>query len=88
MAYFLCLEASHLHYFLSTNFIGACHLQFPIGIDSERFIRALELPQVKAHINQLKERFAGRKVSTIMWNNKNWCLLAFRTYYVIFHDST
>ncbi|PIN19818.1 Trehalose-6-phosphate synthase component TPS1 [Handroanthus impetiginosus] len=35
---------------------------FPIGIDSERFIRALELPQVQEHIKELKERFAGRKV--------------------------
>ncbi|XP_058088908.1 alpha,alpha-trehalose-phosphate synthase [UDP-forming] 1-like isoform X2 [Magnolia sinica] len=35
---------------------------FPIGIDSDRFIRALELPQVQAHIKELKERFAGRKV--------------------------
>ncbi|KAK0578314.1 hypothetical protein LWI29_008526 [Acer saccharum] len=35
---------------------------FPIGIDSERFIRALELPQVQDHIKELKERFAGRKV--------------------------
>ncbi|XP_071920456.1 alpha,alpha-trehalose-phosphate synthase [UDP-forming] 1 [Coffea arabica] len=35
---------------------------FPIGIDSSRFIRALELPQVKEHIRELKERFAGRKV--------------------------
>ncbi|KAL8460773.1 hypothetical protein ACS0TY_031536 [Phlomoides rotata] len=35
---------------------------FPIGIDSERFIRALELPKVKGHIKDLKERFAGRKV--------------------------
>ncbi|KAL0305564.1 UNVERIFIED_CONTAM: Alpha,alpha-trehalose-phosphate synthase [UDP-forming] 1 [Sesamum radiatum] len=34
---------------------------FPIGIDSDRFIRALELPQVKNHIKELKERFAGRK---------------------------
>lgn len=37
-------------------------IQFPIGIDSERFIRALELPQVQDHIKELKERFAGRKV--------------------------
>lgn len=37
-------------------------IQFPIGIDSERFIRALELPQVQEHIKELKERFAGRKV--------------------------
>lgn len=35
---------------------------FPIGIDSNRFIRALELPEVKEHIRELKERFSGRKV--------------------------
>ncbi|XVF87250.1 hypothetical protein PTKIN_Ptkin18bG0103700 [Pterospermum kingtungense] len=35
---------------------------FPIGIDSERFIQALELPQVQDHMKELKERFAGRKV--------------------------
>ncbi|QCE10205.1 alpha,alpha-trehalose-phosphate synthase [UDP-forming] 1 isoform X1 [Vigna unguiculata] len=35
---------------------------FPIGIDSERFIRALDLPQVKGHIKELQERFKGRKV--------------------------
>ncbi|KAI3947905.1 hypothetical protein MKX01_034570 [Papaver californicum] len=35
---------------------------FPIGIDSDRFIRALELPKVQDHIRELKERFAGRKV--------------------------
>ncbi|XP_031287450.1 alpha,alpha-trehalose-phosphate synthase [UDP-forming] 1-like isoform X2 [Pistacia vera] len=35
---------------------------FPIGIDSDRFIRALELPQVKDHIKELQDRFAGRKV--------------------------
>ncbi|XP_072966589.1 alpha,alpha-trehalose-phosphate synthase [UDP-forming] 1-like [Typha angustifolia] len=35
---------------------------FPIGIDSERFKRALELPAVKEHINELTQRFAGRKV--------------------------
>ncbi|XP_020266273.1 alpha,alpha-trehalose-phosphate synthase [UDP-forming] 1 [Asparagus officinalis] len=35
---------------------------FPIGIDSERFKRALELPAVKEHINELKQRFSGRKV--------------------------
>ncbi|KAL8148748.1 alpha,alpha-trehalose-phosphate synthase [UDP-forming] 1-like isoform X1 [Apium graveolens] len=35
---------------------------FPIGIDSDRFIRALELPQVQEHIRELKERFSGRKV--------------------------
>ncbi|KAJ0986443.1 hypothetical protein J5N97_004799 [Dioscorea zingiberensis] len=35
---------------------------FPIGIDSDRFKRALELPTVKEHISELKKRFAGRKV--------------------------
>ncbi|KAK6917274.1 Glycosyl transferase, family 20 [Dillenia turbinata] len=35
---------------------------FPIGIDSNRFIRALELPQVRSHIKELQERFSGRKV--------------------------
>ncbi|KAK8949391.1 Alpha,alpha-trehalose-phosphate synthase [UDP-forming] 1 [Platanthera zijinensis] len=35
---------------------------FPIGIDSERFKRALEFPAVKVHINELKQRFTGRKV--------------------------
>ncbi|CAA6665699.1 unnamed protein product [Spirodela intermedia] len=35
---------------------------FPIGIDSDRFTRALELPQVRNHIKDLKERFSGRKV--------------------------
>ncbi|KAD4178999.1 hypothetical protein R6Q59_022558 [Mikania micrantha] len=35
---------------------------FPIGIDSDRFIRALENPQVQQHMKELKERFSGRKV--------------------------
>nr|XP_016490922.1 PREDICTED: alpha,alpha-trehalose-phosphate synthase [UDP-forming] 1-like [Nicotiana tabacum]XP_016490923.1 PREDICTED: alpha,alpha-trehalose-phosphate synthase [UDP-forming] 1-like [Nicotiana tabacum] len=35
---------------------------FPIGIDSERFIRALEVHEVQEHIKELKDRFAGRKV--------------------------
>ncbi|KAF2931664.1 alpha,alpha-trehalose-phosphate synthase [UDP-forming] 1 [Oryza sativa Japonica Group] len=35
---------------------------FPIGIDSERFKRALELPAVKRHITELTQRFDGRKV--------------------------
>ncbi|XP_027186709.1 alpha,alpha-trehalose-phosphate synthase [UDP-forming] 1-like isoform X2 [Cicer arietinum] len=34
---------------------------FPIGIDSERFIRALDLPPVQDHIKELQERFKGRK---------------------------
>ncbi|PWA98239.1 alpha,alpha-trehalose-phosphate synthase [Artemisia annua] len=35
---------------------------FPIGIDSDRFTRAIQLPQVKNHIKEFQERFAGRKV--------------------------
>ncbi|KAK9048301.1 hypothetical protein SSX86_032737 [Deinandra increscens subsp. villosa] len=35
---------------------------FPIGIDSDRFIHALESHQVQEHIKELKERFSGRKV--------------------------
>ncbi|GMY33479.1 alpha,alpha-trehalose-phosphate synthase [UDP-forming] 1-like [Fagus crenata] len=35
---------------------------FPIGIDSDRFIRALESPQVQENIRELAERFKGRKV--------------------------
>ncbi|CAH1453340.1 unnamed protein product [Lactuca virosa] len=39
---------------------------FPIGQDSNRFIRALETPLVKDHIKELKERFFGRKYSWII----------------------
>ncbi|KAI3680862.1 hypothetical protein L6452_35639 [Arctium lappa] len=35
---------------------------FPIGIDSDRFLRALQLPQVKNYIKEFEERFGGRKV--------------------------
>lgn len=35
---------------------------FPIGIDPERFTEALEMPEVKANIAQLLNRYAGRKV--------------------------
>ncbi|KAK3426904.1 hypothetical protein EUGRSUZ_F03232 [Eucalyptus grandis] len=35
---------------------------FPIGIDADRFIRALDTQPVQDHIKELKERFAGRKV--------------------------
>ncbi|KAL2466761.1 hypothetical protein Adt_42612 [Abeliophyllum distichum] len=35
---------------------------FPIGIDSDRFIRALGVPLVQERMKELKERFAGRKV--------------------------
>ena len=34
---------------------------FPIGIDPERFARALDRTDVKAHIAQLLNRYAGRK---------------------------
>ncbi|KAK9153184.1 hypothetical protein Sjap_000664 [Stephania japonica] len=35
---------------------------FPIGIDSDRFIKALELQDVQKNIKELEARFAGRKV--------------------------
>ncbi|KAK1439666.1 hypothetical protein QVD17_05486 [Tagetes erecta] len=35
---------------------------FPIGIDSDRFIQALQSTKVQEHIKELKERFSGRKV--------------------------
>jgi trehalose 6-phosphate synthase/phosphatase len=35
---------------------------FPIGIDPERFIKALETEQVKLHVKELLRFFAGRKV--------------------------
>nr|GMC70285.1 alpha,alpha-trehalose-phosphate synthase [UDP-forming] 1 [Ipomoea batatas] len=35
---------------------------FPIGIDSDRFIRALETQDVQNNIKELQDRFAGRKV--------------------------
>jgi len=45
--------------------IESCELktQFPIGIDSDRFLRAIQLPQVKNYIKEFEERFGGRKVS-------------------------
>lgn len=35
---------------------------FPIGIDPERFLRALNTDAVKAHIAELRARFSGRKI--------------------------
>ncbi|KAI3800783.1 hypothetical protein L1987_28879 [Smallanthus sonchifolius] len=35
---------------------------FPIGIDSDRFVRAIELPQVKNHIKEFEGRFGSQKV--------------------------
>ncbi|KAG6607944.1 Alpha,alpha-trehalose-phosphate synthase [UDP-forming] 1 [Cucurbita argyrosperma subsp. argyrosperma] len=35
---------------------------FPIGIDSDRFIRALKTAEVQVRIEELKDRFKGRKV--------------------------
>ncbi|KAF4402101.1 hypothetical protein G4B88_017613 [Cannabis sativa] len=42
--------------------VAVVELQFRIGIDSDRFVRALEIPEVQEHMKELKERFAGRKV--------------------------
>lgn len=35
---------------------------FPIGIDPERFTRALETDEVQSHVAKLLNRYAGRKV--------------------------
>ncbi len=35
---------------------------FPIGIDPERFTRALESEEVQSHTAKLLNRYAGRKV--------------------------
>lgn len=35
---------------------------FPIGIDPGRFTNALETERVQAHVNELRQRFQGRKV--------------------------
>jgi Glycosyltransferase family 20 len=35
---------------------------FPIGIDPDRFQAALEKPEVRAHIAELQQRYAGTKV--------------------------
>lgn len=40
-------------------------MQFPIGIDTERFIRALEIPEVQNYIKEYKQKFSGRKVSPL-----------------------
>lgn len=50
-------------------------MQFPIGIDSERFILALEDPEVQDHIKELKERFSGRKVFSISPSHALLCAL-------------
>ena len=38
---------------------------FPIGIDPERFLRALERVDVRSHIAELLNRYAGRKASPL-----------------------
>lgn len=38
---------------------------FPIGIDPERFLRALERVDVRSHIAELLNRYAGRKVNLL-----------------------
>eukprot|EP00192_Tetraselmis_astigmatica_P000069 CAMPEP_0117651800 /NCGR_PEP_ID=MMETSP0804-20121206/2286_1 /TAXON_ID=1074897 /ORGANISM="Tetraselmis astigmatica, Strain CCMP880" /LENGTH=1177 /DNA_ID=CAMNT_0005457803 /DNA_START=269 /DNA_END=3802 /DNA_ORIENTATION=- len=35
---------------------------FPIGIDPDRFIKAMDMPQVRSHVSELLNRYAGRKV--------------------------
>ena len=65
--------------------------QFPIGIDSDRFIHALEAPQVQEHIKELKERFSGRKVILLFhpsfyFFDYGFLVPAFFLYVIAFHD--
>ena len=39
---------------------------FPIGIDPERFTRSMETEEVQSHIAKLLNRYAGRKVRTVI----------------------
>lgn len=41
---------------------------FPIGIDPERFVRALETEEVQINIAKLLSRYAGRKVRTQLFS--------------------
>ncbi|KAL5550244.1 hypothetical protein UlMin_000420 [Ulmus minor] len=54
---------------------------FPIGIDSVRFMCALELPQVQEHIEELKERFAGRKKDLLYIFCKTFYVLLYYIYH-------
>lgn len=66
LLYFLCsaIIFSLMAFFFSFAPL-VLNLQFPIGIDSERFIAALKVPKVREHIEELKDRFAGRKVGLL-----------------------
>lgn len=44
---------------------------FPIGIDPERFQRALERVDVRSHIAELLNRYAGRKVGVMPCTRKH-----------------
>lgn len=43
---------------------------FPIGIDPERFQRALERVDVRSNIAELLNRYAGRKVKQDEWKQQ------------------
>ena len=45
---------------------------FPIGIDPERFVAALERPDVRSNIAKLLTRYAGRKVGPSVPAIKSW----------------
>ncbi|XP_060973346.1 uncharacterized protein LOC115695316 isoform X4 [Cannabis sativa] len=70
-------------------------LQFPIGINSDRFVRALKIPEVQEHMKELKERFAGRKIKslqdkfmrlwdTLMGDSKLLLLFPYTIWFVFF----
>ena len=65
-------QSEYLHVLtLICLFYFSVFLQFPIGIDSDRFIRALEAAPVQDNIRELAERFKGRKVHFIF--TLHWC---------------
>ncbi|XP_060973342.1 uncharacterized protein LOC115695316 isoform X2 [Cannabis sativa] len=68
---------------------------FPIGINSDRFVRALKIPEVQEHMKELKERFAGRKIKslqdkfmrlwdTLMGDSKLLLLFPYTIWFVFF----
>jgi len=62
---------SRTHCFAWTKKSVLIAWQFPIGIDPDRFIKALETEQVKLHVKELLRFFAGRKVLHIFqFSNK------------------
>ena len=50
---------------------------FPIGIDPERFVRAMETEEVQMNVAKLLNRYAGRKARFLFWVGVWGCFLGF-----------